>query len=109
MGLRRSLSSFDRVVVLGGAGFIGSHLCDRLLRDGCAVVCLPELSTGDARAVGHLTDVSAFQLGHANVTDRVALAGTIDVLSPFASRVRRWAMAGSRVRDLPTRRGGSGT
>ena len=41
-----------RVLVTGGAGFIGSHLCERLLEDGCEVVCLDNLSTGSVRKVG---------------------------------------------------------
>jgi dTDP-glucose 4,6-dehydratase len=47
-------------VVLGGAGFIGSHLCDRLRREAFSVVCVDDRSTGDARKVGHLTDEPRF-------------------------------------------------
>ena len=49
-----------RAVVLGGAGFLGSHLCDRLLREGRAVVRVDDRSTGDARNVGHLADEPRF-------------------------------------------------
>jgi dTDP-glucose 4,6-dehydratase len=53
--------AFRRVVVLGGAGFVGSHLCDRLLRDGSAVVSIDDHSTGDPRNVGHLADEDRFE------------------------------------------------
>ena len=42
------------VVVAGGAGFIGSHLCDRLIADGCHVTCLDNLYTGSMGNIGHL-------------------------------------------------------
>ncbi|MGQ0830289.1 MAG: NAD-dependent epimerase/dehydratase family protein, partial [Microthrixaceae bacterium] len=43
-----------RVVVTGGAGFLGSHLCERLLIEGYHVLCLDDLSTGSAANVAHL-------------------------------------------------------
>jgi dTDP-glucose 4,6-dehydratase len=60
MELGASAGAFRRVVVLGGAGFVGSHLCDRLLRDGSAVVCVDDHSGGKATNVGHLPDVDRF-------------------------------------------------
>jgi dTDP-glucose 4,6-dehydratase len=61
MELGASAGAFRRVVVLGGAGFVGSHVSDRLLRDGSAVVYVGDHSTGDARNVGHLTDDDRFE------------------------------------------------
>ena len=46
----------SRVVVAGGAGFLGSHLCDRLVERGDDVVCLDDLSTGSRETVAHLMD-----------------------------------------------------
>jgi nucleoside-diphosphate-sugar epimerase len=51
-----------RVVVTGGAGFLGSHLCERMVTDGCEVVCLDDLSTGAAGNVAHLLGSGSFQL-----------------------------------------------
>jgi dTDP-glucose 4,6-dehydratase len=62
MRLRSSTVDSRRAVVLAGAGFVGSHLCERLLRDGSAVVCVDDLSTGDPRNVGHLTDDGRFEI-----------------------------------------------
>jgi dTDP-glucose 4,6-dehydratase len=46
-----------RAVVTGGAGFLGSHLCERLLLEGYAVLCLDDLSTGSAVNVPHLAEI----------------------------------------------------
>jgi len=51
-----------RVLVTGGAGFLGSHLCDRLLRDGHDVICLDNYFTGDKQNVVHLLDNPYFEL-----------------------------------------------
>jgi dTDP-glucose 4,6-dehydratase len=51
-----------RAVVLGGAGFVGSHLCDALLDSGCAVLCVDNFSTGDAANVAHLRGRPDFAL-----------------------------------------------
>ena len=74
-----------RAVVTGGAGFLGSHLCERLLRDGYQVVCLDNLCTGSAANVAHLSELGPFRLVRADVTDRVPVVGDVDVLLHFAS------------------------
>ena len=51
-----------RVLVTGGAGFLGSHLCERLLADGCEVVCLDNFFTGRKRNIAHLLDNPDFEL-----------------------------------------------
>ena len=51
-----------RVLVTGGAGFIGSHLCDRLLKDGHEVICLDNFFTGRKVNVTHLLDDHSFEL-----------------------------------------------
>ena len=56
------------VLVAGGAGFLGSHLCHRLVRDGAAVVCLDNLSTGNRENVAELTQLGDFKLIEGDVT-----------------------------------------
>jgi dTDP-glucose 4,6-dehydratase len=74
-----------RAVVTGGAGFLGSHLSERLLHDGYAVLCLDDFSTGSAANVAHLAEVGPFRLVRANVTDFVHVVGNVDVVLHFAS------------------------
>ncbi|MGE0295583.1 UDP-glucuronic acid decarboxylase family protein [Pseudonocardia sp.] len=69
----------------GGAGFLGSHLCERLLREGYAVLCLDDFSTGSPANVAHLADVGPFRLIRADVTDFVHVVGDVDVVLHFAS------------------------
>ena len=57
-----------RVVVTGGAGFLGSHLCERLLDDGCEVVALDNFLTGTPANVEHLLDSERFRLRRCDVT-----------------------------------------
>ncbi|PWK92409.1 UDP-glucuronic acid decarboxylase family protein [Fulvimonas soli] len=58
----------SRVLVTGGAGFLGSHLCDRLLRDGHDVLCVDNFFTGSKRNVAHLLDEPYFELMRHDVT-----------------------------------------
>ena len=58
-----------RVLVTGGAGFVGSHLCDRLVRDGHDVVCLDNFLTGSKANVAHLAGHPRFELARHDVTD----------------------------------------
>jgi len=74
-----------RVVVTGGAGFLGSHLCERLVADGADVLCLDDLSTGCAGNVAHLRESGAFRLVRADVTDFVHVPGPVDAVLHFAS------------------------
>ncbi|WP_329092503.1 UDP-glucuronic acid decarboxylase family protein [Streptosporangium sp. NBC_01469] len=74
-----------RVVVTGGAGFVGSHLCERLLAEGAEVVCLDNFLTGSPRNVGHLTGLPAFRLVECDVTDFVHVPGTVDLVLHLAS------------------------
>ncbi len=57
-----------RVLVTGGAGFLGSHLCERLLRDGHEVLCVDNFFTGTRRNVAHLLDYKTFDLQRHDVT-----------------------------------------
>ena len=64
----------DFVLVPGGAGFLGSHLCDRLVKAGREVVALDNFSSGDRRHVAHLMDSPRFRLlRHETSRSRAAL------------------------------------
>jgi dTDP-glucose 4,6-dehydratase len=74
-------------VVAGGAGFLGSHLCDRLAERGDTVVCLDDLSTGSAENVAHLVGDDRFRLIVADVSEKVELDddARIDAVCHLAS------------------------
>ena len=62
-----------RVLVTGGAGFIGSHLCERLIKDGHEVICLDNFFTGRKRNISHLMDNRSFELVRHDVTEPILL------------------------------------
>lgn len=74
-----------RVLVAGGAGFIGSALCERLLLDGYEVLCLDNYSTGSPRNIEHLWQLGAFTYLMGDVTERLAIPGPVDVVLHLAS------------------------
>ena len=74
-----------RVVVLGGAGFLGSHLCDALLRRGDEVVAVDNLCTGSKDNVKHLASTKNFSLIDADICDEIPVAGKVDLIFNFAS------------------------
>ena len=74
-----------RIVVSGAAGFIGSHMCDRLLGEGHAVVGLDNFLTGSERNLAHLSGHARFQFIRHDVTLPVALDGQVDVVIHMAS------------------------
>jgi len=71
------------VLVAGGAGFVGSHLCERLLDDGHQVVCVDDLSTGHRQNVAHLADRPGFEFRCHDVTE--PLDAEIDAIAHLAS------------------------
>ncbi|MBM7807003.1 dTDP-glucose 4,6-dehydratase [Geodermatophilus bullaregiensis] len=75
----------QRVVITGGAGFLGSHLCERLLDDECEVIALDNFITGTPANVEHLVSRKGFRLVKADVTDYVHVAGPVDQVLHFAS------------------------
>jgi len=75
----------SRVVVAGGAGFLGSHLCDRLVERGDEVVCVDDLSTGRQENVEHLVDHERFSLVLADVSSDVPVDGRVDAVCHLAS------------------------
>jgi dTDP-glucose 4,6-dehydratase len=74
-----------RAVVTGGAGFLGSHLSERLLHEGYSVLCLDDFSTGSPGNVAHLMELGPFRLVRADVTDFVHVPGDVDAVLHFAS------------------------
>ena len=74
-----------RVVITGGAGFLGSHLAHRLIREGEHVLCLDNFLTGSPANVEHLTPEPGFQLIRTDVTDDIEVAGEVDAVLHFAS------------------------
>jgi dTDP-glucose 4,6-dehydratase len=72
-------------VVTGGAGFLGSHLCERLLKGGYEVVCLDNFLTGTPENVVGFAEIGPFRLVRANVTEYVHVGGPVDVVLHFAS------------------------
>jgi dTDP-glucose 4,6-dehydratase len=73
-----------RVLVTGGAGFIGSHLCDFLLARGCEVVCMDSLLTGSLDNIAHIRDPRFLFVKH-DVTNFIVIDGTLDYVLHFAS------------------------
>ena len=72
-------------LVTGGAGFLGSHLCDRLLQEGHKVICMDNLITGSKSNISHLTDNPHFQFTQLDVTTYISIDGAIDFIFHFAS------------------------
>lgn len=74
-----------RVLVTGGAGFLGSHLCDRFLADGDEVICMDSLLTGNRDNIAHLFGNPKFSFIQQDVTNYIWVKGRLDVIMHFAS------------------------
>jgi dTDP-glucose 4,6-dehydratase len=74
-----------RILVTGGAGFLGSHLCDRLLAEGHEVVAMDNFVTGNVRNIAHLESDRRFHFIEYNVTKFVSIDGDLDAVLHFAS------------------------
>jgi dTDP-glucose 4,6-dehydratase len=74
-----------RVLVTGGAGFLGSHLCDRFIDEGFEVVAMDNLITGDLRNIEHLFRMKEFEFYHHDVSKYVHVPGKLDYIVHFAS------------------------
>jgi dTDP-glucose 4,6-dehydratase len=72
-------------VVTGGAGFLGSHVCERLLAQGTAVICMDNFLTGSPHNVGHLIGRAGFRLTECDLTDFVHVPGEVDLVLHLAS------------------------
>ncbi|NUN92852.1 MAG: SDR family oxidoreductase [Verrucomicrobiae bacterium] len=80
-----SRSSHPVSLVTGGAGFLGSHLCDRLLAEGHVVVALDNLVTGNIENIAHLAGNDCFRFIHQDVTEYLFYPGPVDFIFHFAS------------------------
>jgi len=76
---------FRRAVVTGGSGFLGSQLCEHLLRMGTEVLCLDNFLTGSPTNVAHLFGDARFRLRECDVTDYIHVSGDVDLVMHFAS------------------------
>ena len=76
-----------RTLITGGAGFLGSHLCDRFIEDGHRVICMDNLITGDTANVEHLFELGSdqFRFVKHDVTDFIHVGGDLDYVLHFAS------------------------
>jgi dTDP-glucose 4,6-dehydratase len=74
-----------RILITGGAGFIGSHLCDDLLGRGHAVIAMDNLSTGSTDNIAHLAGHERFEFIHHDVTQYIYVAGGLDAVLHLAS------------------------
>jgi dTDP-glucose 4,6-dehydratase len=96
----------QRVVVTGGAGFVGSWLCERLLGEGATVWCVDSLLTGSRDNVAHLRS-PAFTLVEADVCERIPVPGPVDLVMHLASpaspvHYHRWPLETLRVGSVGT-------
>lgn len=73
------------VLITGAAGFLGSHLCDRFLKEGYRVVGMDNLITGDLKNISHLFKLEDFEFYHHDVTKFVHVPGKVDYIMHFAS------------------------
>lgn len=74
-----------RVLITGGAGFLGSHLCDRFIKEGYSVIAMDNLITGDLRNIEHLFKHPDFEFYHHDVSKFVHVPGQLDYIMHFAS------------------------
>jgi dTDP-glucose 4,6-dehydratase len=74
-----------RVLITGGAGFLGSHLCDRFIKEGYFVMAMDNLITGDLRNIEHLFKHPNFEFYHHDVSKFIHVPGELDYILHFAS------------------------
>ncbi|MCO5247826.1 MAG: SDR family oxidoreductase [Chitinophagales bacterium] len=74
-----------RVLITGAAGFLGSHLCDKLISEGFYVIGMDNLSTGSLRNIKHLSQSEDFEFREFDITKYVHIEGSLDYILHFAS------------------------
>ena len=74
-----------RILITGGAGFLGSHLCDRFIKEGYEVIAMDNLITGDLRNIEHLFPLKEFTFYNHDVTKFIHISGKLDYILHFAS------------------------
>jgi len=77
--------SMKRVLITGAAGFLGSHLCDRFIKEGYHVIGMDNLITGDLCNIEHLFELPQFDFYHHDVTKFIHVSGPLDYILHFAS------------------------
>ncbi len=74
-----------KVLITGGAGFLGSHLCDRFIKEGYHVIAMDNLITGDLKNIEHLMPLKQFEFYHNDVSKFIHIPGELDYILHFAS------------------------
>ncbi|MGH2552305.1 MAG: UDP-glucuronic acid decarboxylase family protein [Chitinophagaceae bacterium] len=74
-----------KILITGAAGFLGSHLCDRFIKEGFHVIAMDNLITGDMKNIQHLVDLDQFDFIHHDVTKFIDIPGQLDYILHFAS------------------------
>ena len=74
-----------RILITGGAGFLGSHLCDRFIKEGYEVIAMDNLITGDMKNIEHLMPLENFHFYHHDVSKYIHIPGDLDYVLHFAS------------------------
>jgi dTDP-glucose 4,6-dehydratase len=74
-----------RVLITGAAGFLGSHLCDRFIKEGYRVIGMDNLITGDITNIEHLFELENFEFFHHDITKFIHVPGELDYILHFAS------------------------
>jgi dTDP-glucose 4,6-dehydratase len=74
-----------RTLITGGAGFLGSHLCDRFIKEGHEVICMDNLITGNMDNIAHLMGHERFRFIHHDVTEYIYVEGPLNYIMHFAS------------------------
>src|SRR3954466_4217690 len=79
------MSKQKRILITGAAGFLGSHLCDRFIKEGMMVVAMDNLITGDLKNIEHLFKLKEFEFYHHDVSKFIHVTGKLDYILHFAS------------------------
>ena len=74
-----------RILITGAAGFLGSHLCDKFIKEGYHVIAMDNLITGDLKNIEHLFKLENFEFCHHDITKFIHVAGELDYILHFAS------------------------
>jgi len=90
------------ILIAGGAGFLGSHLCDRVLKDGNNVFCMDDLSTGSKKNISHLEDNLNFQFIEHDITNTIDIQISFDQIYNLASPASPVSYQLDRIKTLKT-------
>jgi dTDP-glucose 4,6-dehydratase len=85
MEIKIPASGKQRILITGAAGFLGSHLCDRFIKEGMDVVGMDNLITGDLKNIQHLFRLENFEFYHCDVSKFIHISGRLDYILHFAS------------------------